>query len=500
MNALERAILDRILANDAVWLPQPGPQLDALLSPADELFYGGAAGGGKSDLLLGCALTQHQKAVIFRRVYPNLVELIERSMEIVGDSSGYNRNEATWRLPGCRLEFESCQYEHDKKKQQGRPRDFYGFDEITEFIRSQFLFVTGWNRTTDIGQRCRVIVTGNPPSDDAGAWVVEEWAPWLDSEFPAPAAPGELRWFYHKDEQHIVWLKSGEPVEVDGNLIYPRSRTFIPAKLEDNPYLTRDNRYRSVIESMPEPLRSIMKGDFQATAQPDPWQAIPAEWVRLAQRRWLEREQPAIPPSGVGIDVARGGPDRTVITKRYDNYLARPAIFPGSVTPDGPAVAAKTAECVEAEPGYVNVDLIGVGTSAFDSIKPMYQNVNPVNVAMASNYRDRSGRLKMRNLRAEMYWRMREALDPEHGDDLALPPGNEIVADLCAARYTNTTAGITIEDKEKIKERIGRSPDVGEAIMLALLDPGAGWSAWASRQGAQIPAETPVNEFEEAWQ
>ena len=100
----------------------------------------------------------------------------------------------------------------------------------------------------------------------------------------------------------------------------------------------------------------------------------------------------------------------------------------------------------------------------------MYSKVNPINVGEGSDYRDRSGKLKMRNKRAEMYWRFREALDPEHGDELALPPGNEIVADLCAAKYKPTTAGIQIEEKDKIKDRIGRSPDVGEAIMLAHLD------------------------------
>jgi hypothetical protein len=75
---------------------------------------------------------------------------------------------------------------------------------------------------------------------------------------------------------------------------------------------------------------------------------------------------------------------------------------------------------------------------------------------------------KMKNQRAEMYWRFREALDPDSGADLALPPGNELVADLCAARYRVLAGGvIQIEEKTKIKERIGRSPDVGEAAMLA---------------------------------
>ena len=73
-------------------------------------------------------------------------------------------------------------------------------------------------------------------------------------------------------------------------------------------------------------------------------------------------------------------------------------------------------------------------------------------------------------MRAEYHRRMRLALDPEHGDDIALPPGNEIVADLCAAKYKMLAGGvIQIEEKDAIKERIGRSPDEGEAIMLANL-------------------------------
>jgi hypothetical protein len=62
---------------------------------------------------------------------------------------------------------------------------------------------------------------------------------------------------------------------------------------------------------------------------------------------------------------------------------------------------------------------------------------------------------------------MREALDPVYGDDVALPPGNDIVADLCSARYDVKTSGVQIESKEDIKKRLGRSPDKGESILLA---------------------------------
>ena len=44
------------------WVPNPGPQTQAFLCEADELFYGGEAGGGKTDLGIGLALTAHRRA------------------------------------------------------------------------------------------------------------------------------------------------------------------------------------------------------------------------------------------------------------------------------------------------------------------------------------------------------------------------------------------------------------------------------------------------------
>jgi hypothetical protein len=155
------------------------------------------------------------------------------------------------------------------------------------------------------------------------------------------------------------------------------------------------------------------------------------------------------------------------MARRYDNWFAPLVFWPGVVVKDGPIGAELVRSALAGEePGAVNIDVIGIGSSEYDSLKTMYKT-NPINVSEGSNYRDRSGKLKMRNKRAEMYWRFRDALDPKLGDDIALPPGNEIVADLCSARYTSTTAGVQIEEKEQIKARLGRSPDKGESILLA---------------------------------
>ena len=451
----------------AKWIPQSKPQWLALLSRADELFYGGAGGGGKSDLLLGMAGELHSQSIIFRRVFPNLRFLIERSKQIYTDGT-YNESSHVWRLNhGGTIEFGAMQYEKDKTNFQGRPHDLIGIDEAPEFTESQILFVTAWNRSTNEFQRVRVVLTGNPPIDESGAWIVRRYAAWLDKTHPHPAKPGELRW-YATIKGNETEMENGDEFERDGEKFIPRSRTFIPAKLEDNIFLAADGRYKSVLQSLPEPLRSqLLNGDFDASNMPDPFQIIPTEWVRMAQKRWLERERPVTPLTAVAIDPSRGGADKTALAKRHDNWFDEVTAWPGVMVKDGAIMAELARQQIgDNDPAYINIDVSGIGSSGYDHLKVMYKNVIPFNPAEGSEYRDKSRKLKMRNKRAEMYWRMRDALDPVAGDDIALPPSTELLADLCSARYEVSSAGVKVEDKEEIKARIGRSPDIGEAVMM----------------------------------
>jgi len=461
-----------MMAKQVRWIPQSDKQWAALLTRADETFFGGAAGGGKSDLIIGMACELHQHSVIFRRLYPNLKEIIRRARELIEDDAKENKSDKIWTWPdGRTLEFGAVQYEDNKKDWQGRPHDLKAFDEITEFTESQYVFITGWNRSTDPGQRVRVIVTGNPPMDEDGAWVLRRWAAWLDPNHKKPAKDGELRYYATIDGKEVE-CENGEPFEHKGETVYPRSRTFIKSLLSDNPYYAHDAQYISVLQSLPEPLRSqLLNADFTADQSPDPFQIIPAEWVRAAQKRWAQMEKPKTPLTSVGLDPSRGGDDKTCLSLRYDNYFDEVHSWPGKVAIDGPVVAGLAQSVVgDNDPNYFNVDVVGIGSSVYDSLVTMYRNVIPFNGAEGSDYRDRSGRLKMRNRRAESWWRMRDALDPELGENLALPPDTELLADLCSARYKVTASGVLVEDKEEIKKRIGRSPDVGEAVIMALFN------------------------------
>jgi hypothetical protein len=461
-------------ANCEIWEPLPGPQTEAFYSEADVLFYGGSAGGAKTDLLLGLALTAHQRSIIFRRESTQLQGIYDRLTEILGSRDGFNSQDKIWRLPqlgGRQIEFGSCKDVGDEIAYQGRPHDLKGFDEITHFTEAQFRFLCGWKRTTKQGQRVRVVCTGNPPTDSDGEWVNRYFAPWLDPHAPRPAEPGELRYFAMLDGVDTE-LENGLPFTHCGELIIPESRTFIRSKVTDNPFLMATG-YQQTLQMLPEPLRSqMLHGNFMAGTDDNPFQVIPTDWVRQAQARWKAEDRYERAMDAMGVDVARGGRDETVLMRRHGPWFDEPLIYPGTSTPDGPAVASLVlVNLRDAAP--VQVDVIGVGGSVYDHLNGNNIHAVGLNSSEKSHKRDRSGKLGFANLRAAMWWDMREALDPQYGSNLALPPGSNVRADLCAPRWKLTSRGILVEPKynsetEKgIVSRIGRSNNIGDAIVYA---------------------------------
>ena len=452
---------------DMLWIPTPGPQTEAYFSKADELFYGGAAGGGKTDLLVGLALNEHDRTALFRRELKQTNAMVDRMAQIVGSRRGFNGQERQWKLPrGGMIELGGCANLGDEETWQGRAHDLKGFDEITQFLEYQFRYLITWNRSTNPGQRCRVVATGNPPTTAEGEWVIGYWAPWLDPEHPNPAAPGELRWFATLPNGKEVEVDGPDAFEAEGETIHPRSRTFIPSSVDDNPFLA-GTRYKATLQGLPAELRDkFLKGDFQAGKDDDPMQVIPTAWIEAAQARWRPDGGYGAPMSTMGADIARGGKDETVVAPRHDNWFAELQIQPGTATPDGDSAAAFIVRHRK-DGAPVYIDLTGVGTSPYDTLKRNKVQVIAFVASGKSIARDRTKQLGFFNKRAESWWLMREDLDPESGLDIALPPDRQTKADLASARYELTPRGIKVEDKEEIKKRLGRSPDRGEAVILA---------------------------------
>ncbi|MCT6720618.1 terminase [Acidovorax sp. K2F] len=466
-----RAAVDSflMLMDPAIWVPQDGPQSAAFHSEADILFYGGSAGGGKTDLLLGLSMTEQERSIIFRREAVQLIGLEERMTSILGSRNGYNGTDHLWRLPGDKvLELGSVKEPGDWIKYQGRPHDFKGFDEITHFTELQFRTLIGWMRTDNPKVRQRVVAAGNPPTEPEGEWVKRFWAAWLDPNHPNPAKPGELRWYVTNEKGEDQEVPDSTPVMVGGELMTPKSRTFIPSRVDDNLFLMATG-YKATLQSLPEPLRSqMLRGDFNAGVTDPVWQLIPTDWVKAAQARWKDRDAKGLMTS-IGFDPSRGGLDKSSAARRHGQWFDKIVTAPGVVTKDGPSAAGFIAPLIR-DGAVVCIDSIGIGSSALDFIRGLGLHVHPVVGSEGSALMDKSGQMKFRNKRAEMYWLLREALDPTNPDPIALPPDQELLGDLTAPRYKVVTMGkgaaIQINDKDDIRRMLGRSPDKGDSVAM----------------------------------
>jgi hypothetical protein len=461
-------------APDAVtWTPFPGPQSAALDSPADELFYGGAAGGGKTGLLVGLSLTQHHRSLLLRRESTHLKEIGDQLREAAGSGGwrGLGAYGGTLRYRGRVIELAGCKDESDKEDYKGRPHDLIGFDEVADFLETQYTFVIGWNRTTVAGQRCRVVATGNPPTRGTGEWVIRRWAPWIDPTGGKRSKPGELRWYSTIDGREEEF-PDGTPFRWKSYTIAPLSRTFIPAALADNPALLKTN-YASKLAALPDALRrAYLEGDFGVSLQDDPWQVIPTAWIKAAQARWVPNGAEDSPRTAAGFDIAYGGSDRTVFVDRHANWFAMPATWSGAETDSGEKAAALAAQKMGGSRAPLNIDVIGYGAAAFEFCKKQKLNVVPVNFGSSANgLSDRRNVLAFLNVRAYAYWQLRDALDPDLGGNLALPPDPDLLAELTAARFELVGGKIKLEPKEDITERLGRSPDKADAVVLANMEP-----------------------------
>ena len=228
---------------DVIFRANEGPQTDFLAASETDVLYGGAAGGGKSYAMLVDPLRfAHRaahRALILRRSMPELRELIDKSRELYPKAfpgAKFREVEKIWTFPsGAKLEFGFLERDADVYRYQGQAYSWIGFDEITH-LNTEF----SWNylasrlRTTDPEIQTYMRCTANPGG--AGAT-------WVKKRYVNPSEPNES--FVGKDGL---------------------TRKFIPARLEDNPYLSKDGRYEQMLKALPEvQRRQLLEGNWDIT-------------------------------------------------------------------------------------------------------------------------------------------------------------------------------------------------------------------------------------------
>ena len=234
-------------------MPQP-TQVMMMSRPEFEAFYGGAAGGGKSDFLLVEALRQvdvpYYQGIIFRKTVPELADLISRSQILYKAAyprAKYNITKMVWTFPsGAKIYFGHMQHSKDMLKYQGRHFDYIGFDELTHFTEEEYLYLFSRCRSSGPGLRNYIRSTGNPGGVGHA---------WVKARFVSVAKPGT-----RVVKETSTNLPDGTKLKVS------RDRVFIPSSVYDNQELLRNSPdYVANLAMLPEAeKRALLYGDWDS--------------------------------------------------------------------------------------------------------------------------------------------------------------------------------------------------------------------------------------------
>ena len=261
------------------WGPQPGPQTDAICADwCSELLYGGAAGGGKSDFLLGDYLQdvetygQAWRGILFRRSLPELEELIGRSHEIFPGTGGvWREQQKRWAWPnGATLRMRYLEADRDATRYQGAAYTWIGWDELGQHPTAYgYKYLRARLRSAHDVPTKRIRCSANPGG------VGHQW---IKAKFVDPAPKGYVAF---KDP------------ETGGDVM------FIPSRLSDNAVLMKnDPGYVGRLKGLgsPELVRAWLEGDWNVIAgaffpefgnrhvvEPHP---LPKHWARFRSMDW----------------------------------------------------------------------------------------------------------------------------------------------------------------------------------------------------------------------
>lgn len=209
---------------------------------------------------------------------------------------------------------------------------------------------------------------------------------------------------------------------------------------------------------------------------------IPYEWIEIANRRWQEYQEEGFESEKaplLGVDVAGMGRDDSVICKRYGNYVKEYIIHNAAGKADHMHVVGLIKQNMVRKGSKAFIDTIGEGAGVYSRLieqgsKGVYSCKFSEN---AHGLHDITGQYTFANMRAYLYWMIRDWLNPKNNFQPALPPDSKFMEEATAIKWKFQSDGtIYIESKEDIKKKIKRSTDRIDALANTFYPKGFGMS------------------------
>lgn len=425
-----------------LWKPQT-TQIRMLESSADEILFGGAKGGGKSEALLFGALryVDHEgyKALLVRRTYPRLKELIGRSMCFTRLKGEYNKQDKTWTFPGGgTLRFGHCQNPGDELNYQGHQYHYIGFDQVEEFTEEMFLVISACGRKTD-DIPVRIRATANP-GGPGRIWVRKRW---IKDKLP-----------------NVKYYTEGT---VNG-LTVRLSSMFIPSSVYDNKILLEHNpQYVLFLDNLPEKLRRMyLEGDFDAGDESD--QLIPYKLIESAKTQ-SQVQSPLPAEIFLGVDVARFGDDKTVFALVQNDTLLKIEEYEKKDITEVSRLLMEKIRTYNIKPENTGIDTVGLGAGVLDICRSSAMKLTEI-ISGAKPLEIKGDPFRYRNLRSQMLWHYMERL--RKGETKLAVEDEQFEEEAISVRYEiSNEKVIAIESKEEIKKRLGRSTNRLDAAVYA---------------------------------
>lgn len=293
MSEIERILTARVIRdgigfeNPNEYIPQrPTARQQLFLDLEDklEVFYGGAAGGGKSSALLMAALkyvhVPNYAALLLRRSYTDLAlpgALMDRAFQWLNGKAHWSGMEKKWTFPsGATLTFGYLATENDKYQYLSSEFQFVGFDEVTQFTETQYAYLFSRLRRLKSSSIPLRIRSGSNPGGPGAMWIKQRFIP--DDFTPDMAL------------EEVVRSKTGRDEETGDEI----TRYFVPARLDDNPYIDQHEYDLSLRNLDPITRAQLRRGDWQITLKGDilyNWdeQQLIVPWSRFRAALKLDR-------------------------------------------------------------------------------------------------------------------------------------------------------------------------------------------------------------------